>query len=86
MFLVASRILPLVKKLLLLLFSLMLSFNAFGEWVYIDKEKNSDTEVYVLNDSIEIEDGYVCIFPKAGKVSLRLEGKGDSTLVSEWVN
>ena len=37
----------------------MLSFNSYGEWVYIDKEKNSDAEVYVLNDSIEIEDGYV---------------------------
>ena len=37
----------------------MFSFNSYGEWVYIDKENNSDTEVYVLTDSIEIEDGYV---------------------------
>jgi len=37
----------------------MLSFNSYGEWVYIDKENNSDTEVYVLKESIEIEEGYV---------------------------
>ena len=48
-----------MKKLLLLLFSLLLSLNSYGEWVYIDKEKNSDAEIYVLTDSIEIEDGYV---------------------------
>jgi len=48
-----------MKKLLLILFSILISFNSIAEWVYIDKEKNSDTEVYVLNDSIEIEDGYV---------------------------
>ena len=48
-----------MKKLLLILFSLMLSFNSYGEWVYIDKENNSDTEVYVLKESIEIEEGYV---------------------------
>ena len=48
-----------MKKLLLLFFSLTFSFNSYSEWVYIDKENNSDTEVYVLTDSIEIEDGYV---------------------------
>ena len=48
-----------MKKLLLILFSILISFNSIAEWVYIDKEKNSDTEVYVLTDSIEIEDGYV---------------------------
>ncbi len=48
-----------MNKLLLILFSLMLSFNSYGEWVYIDKENNSDTEVYVLKESIEIEEGYV---------------------------
>jgi hypothetical protein len=48
-----------LKKLLLILFSILISFNSIAEWVYIDKEKNSDTEVYVLTDSIEIEDGYV---------------------------
>lgn len=48
-----------MKKLLLLLFSLTLCVDSYGEWVYIDKESNSDTEVYVLTDSIEIEDGYV---------------------------
>ena len=48
-----------MKKLLLLFFSLTFSFICYGEWIYIDKENNSDTEVYVLTDSIEIEDGYV---------------------------
>ena len=48
-----------MKKLLLLLFSLLLSFNSFGEWVYIDKEKNSDAEIYILTESVEVEDGIV---------------------------
>jgi len=48
-----------MKKLLLLLFSLLLSFNSFGEWVYIDKEKNSDAEIYVLTESIEVDEDYV---------------------------
>jgi hypothetical protein len=48
-----------MKEILILLSSLILSFNSYGEWVYIDTEKNSDTEVYILTDSIEIEDGYV---------------------------
>ncbi len=48
-----------MKKLLPLLFFLLLSFNSYGEWIYIDKEKNSDAEIYVLTESIEVEDGYV---------------------------
>lgn len=48
-----------MKKLLTLLFSLLLSFNSYAEWIYIDKEKNSDAEIYVLTESIEVEDGYV---------------------------
>jgi len=35
---------------------------------------------------VEIEDGYTCIPPSAGKISLRLEGRGDRTLISEWIN
>ena len=45
-----------MKKLLLLLFSLLLSFNSYGEWIYIDKEKNSDAEIYVQTESIEVDE------------------------------
>tara|TARA_R110002012_G_C11587358_1_gene605909 strand:- start:600 stop:1376 length:777 start_codon:yes stop_codon:yes gene_type:complete len=48
-----------MKKLLLLLFSLTLSFNSYGYWIYIDKEKNSDAEIYVQTESIEVDEDYV---------------------------
>jgi uncharacterized protein len=37
----------------------MISFNSYGEWVYIATNEESDTEVYVETDTIEVEDGYV---------------------------
>ena len=46
-----------MKKLLLLL--IFISFNSFAEWVYIDKNQDSDTKVYVETDTIEVEDGIV---------------------------
>ena len=46
-----------MKKLLLLL--IFISFNSFAEWVYIDKNQDSDTKVYVETDTIEVEDGII---------------------------
>jgi len=33
---------------------------------------------------LEIENGYLCLKPVAGQISLRLEGKGDHTKLSKW--
>jgi hypothetical protein len=33
---------------------------------------------------MEIDGGYLCIQPRGNKISLRLEGLGDRTKVSEW--
>ena len=33
---------------------------------------------------MEIDGGYFCIEPEGGRISLRLEGKGNRTNVSEW--
>ena len=46
-----------MKKLLLLL--IFISFNSFAECVYIDKNQDSDTKVYVETDTIEVEDGII---------------------------
>ena len=35
--------------------------------------------------TMEINNGYVCIKPKGNRISLRLEGVGGKTKVSEWV-
>jgi hypothetical protein len=48
-----------MKKLLLLLFSLTLSFNSYGEWVYIDKNQDTNAKFYIESDSITEQDGYV---------------------------
>jgi hypothetical protein len=47
-----------MKKLLLLLFSLMLSFNSYGEWSYIGKDDVGDS-YYVDLITLKKVDGYV---------------------------
>ena len=47
-----------MKKLLLLLFSLMLSFNSYGEWTKITE--NDDGDYYFIDfDKVKFVDGYV---------------------------
>ena len=48
-----------MKKLLLLLFSLMLSFNSYGEWTKITKSADKGDTWYVDINSIKERDGYV---------------------------
>ena len=48
-----------MKKLLLLLFSLMLSFNSYGEWREISVSNESGDISYVDINSIKERDGYV---------------------------
>jgi hypothetical protein len=37
----------------------MLSFNSYGEWVYIDKNQDTNAKFYIESDSITEQDGYV---------------------------
>ena len=48
-----------MKKLLLLLFSLILSFNSYGEWTEITKSADNSDTLYIDINSIKERDGYV---------------------------
>mgnify|MGYP004296926429 CR=1 FL=1 len=47
-----------MKKILILLFSLLISFNSYGEWIRITENIDGDT-YYIDKDSIRENDGYV---------------------------
>ena len=47
-----------MKKLLLLLFSILISFNSYGEWTQTAEWDNGDTQ-YIDFDTIKSVDGYV---------------------------
>ena len=47
-----------MKKLLVLLFSLMISFNSYGEWMKITANIDGDT-YYIDFDTIKSHNGYV---------------------------
>ena len=47
-----------MKKLLLLLFSLLLSFNSYGEWTKVMEDDDGDSYYIDLN-TIKKNDGYV---------------------------
>ena len=47
-----------MRKLILLL-SLSFSFNSYGEWVYINKNQDTGTSVYIETFTIEVDDGTV---------------------------
>lgn len=47
-----------MKKLLILLFSLLISFNSYGEWTQTAEWDNGDTQ-YIDLDTIKSVDGYV---------------------------
>ena len=42
-------------------------------------------EIPITVSTLEIETGYICLPVKQGKITLRLEGLGDRTKVSEWI-
>ena len=46
-----------MKKLLLLLFSLMLSFNAYGEWTKLVSFGN--VSLYIKLETLKERDGYI---------------------------
>ncbi len=47
-----------MKKLLILLFSLLISFNSYGEWKELGKDVDGDT-YYIDTDTIKEHEGYV---------------------------
>jgi hypothetical protein len=47
-----------MKKLLILLFSLLISFNSYGEWEKLGKNVSGDT-FYIDTDTIKEHNGYV---------------------------
>ena len=48
-----------MKKLLLLLFSLMLSINSYGEWTLYDVDINDGNAFYIEKNTILKSGGYV---------------------------
>ena len=48
-----------MKKLLILLFSIFISFNSYGEWTQITKDENHVDFYYVDKESIIKNAGYV---------------------------
>ena len=50
-----------MKKLLILLFSILISFNSYGEWTKVSTTV-SDTNIYVDTDTINEVRGYVYVW------------------------
>jgi hypothetical protein len=47
-----------MKKLTILLFSILISFNSYGEWVEVAKDTDGDT-FYIETSAIKERNGYV---------------------------
>ena len=47
-----------MKKLLILLFSILISFNSYGDWIELTKSETGDI-FYVDKDRIKGNNGYV---------------------------
>jgi hypothetical protein len=48
-----------MKKLLLLLFSLLISFNSYGEWERVSESDDGAITTYIDMDTIKEHEGYV---------------------------
>ena len=72
-----------MKKLPILLFSLLISFNSYGEWTKITEGQSGN--VYYLDlDKIKVNNGYVYywymsdfLLPKDGLMSMKVYNQGD---------
>ena len=78
-----------MKKLLILLFSMLISFNSYGEWTYIIEEEDGD-KYYIDNDSIKEHDGYIYwwgltdyVKPYSGDLSVEAYFEGDCG-INRW--
>ncbi len=73
-----------MKKLTILLFSILISFNSYGEWVEIGKSVDGDT-YYIDTDTIKEHNGYVYWWvlndylkpSESGGMSLKTYSQGD---------
>ena len=70
-----------MKKLLLLLFSIFISFSSYAEWVYIDNSQESGVNFYIDVDYIEVEDGYVYWWDLNDYPEPSAEGRMSSSLL-----
>jgi len=48
-----------MKKLLILLFSILISFNSYGEWIEVTRGTETGTMFYIDNETISERSGYV---------------------------
>jgi len=69
-----------MKKLLLLLISLLLSFNSYGEWKVISKDENFNT--YIDLDTIKKSEGFInwWSMKSDNKTSIQIYSQGDCYL------
>jgi len=73
-----------MKRLTILLFSILISFSSYGEWTEVVKNDNRDT-LYIDFDTIKEHDGYVYWWGLAdylkldntGTMSVKSYGQGD---------
>ena len=72
-----------MKKLVVLLFAILISFNSWGEWEEIGVD-TSGTTYYIDTDTIKENGGYVYYWalndylkPKAGYMSTKMYKQGD---------
>ena len=50
-----------MKKLLILLFPIMISFNSYGEWIKVDDTVNADT-AYIDYSKIKKHNGFIYVW------------------------
>ena len=63
-----------MKKLLILLFSILISFNSYGEWEEVAEGMNGDI-YYLDKDSIKKHGGYVYFWEYISRVRLNVESE-----------
>ena len=73
-----------MKKLTILLFSILISFSSYGEWVVVGHNTRGDT-LYIETDTIKPHGGYVYFWAlldyikpnKDGDLSVKMYAQGD---------
>jgi len=78
-----------MKKLTILLFSILISFNSYGEWLKVSKGIVSGDIYYVSTDTIKEHKGYVYWWDmidylkpnKNGEMSVKVYNQGDCGVI-----
>ena len=71
-----------MKKLLTLLFSILISFNSYGEWSEVSIGVSSGNTTYLDNDTIREKDGYVYFWSLQDRV--KPNDYGDMSIKTYW--